>query len=611
MNVDKEFELAVKRFHDLAAQRKEILALPPEQALDRILTAPNPAALVHSFPEQDLHFLVHEIGPEDSLPLLAQAADRQWEYMVDVETWEKDRISLPDATRWLHLLHGADPMRFIRWFLKEKTEFIELYLFKTMEVRLREHDQDPGEFGQGFFTLDGTIYIRLFDDHPSVKRIMESGDPSGGSTPGDFTVHRRQEFLKAFLKNLADFDHPTYQKVIIEATHVTPSKIEEESLRFRNARLAEKGFLPFDEAVGVYQPLNPDQVQIAPKAPDPARLPGGALISPPRYPIGMLDADDVVARALMEIDEDGLPDDLQLEFATLCNRVASADGKPINNQEQLRTIVRKVGGFIRMGVDALVGAHAEMASDQGPAVSESQCAAMMRGRSLVDLFRVGWGRVLKLKWRTEKWLRTSWFKSAGLPLTFWDEVWTGVLGGLLIKKPLCFDDYQGGELYREFSGSQEIMAAQRVLDDVIAIDDLLSLMNISFDRPLSDYGFITYKNLLLTPWARHHLNHGEVKTGPTPLSLEEFTLFFKELFSDASGEVMEEGRTIRTIRTIRVEMKTAFLNWLSASTGLTGDEISERMGDVLETLFKEIEDELGRVSEANLDPRWIHLFLIE
>ncbi|MCP4690853.1 MAG: hypothetical protein GY859_22565 [Desulfobacterales bacterium] len=611
MDDDKEYKLAVKRFHDLAAQRDEILALPPERALDRILSAPNPAPLVHSFPEQDLHFLIHDIGPEDAVPLLGLASDRQWEYMVDVETWEKDKVSMPAATRWLHLLQGADPMRFINWFLKEKTEFVELYLYRSMEIRLREHDQDPADFGKGFFTLDGTLYIRLFDAHPAMTLITESTDGPDEEAPGDFLAHQRQEFIQTFLKNLAALDHPTYQKAVIETMHMIPSEIEEETLGMRNARLAEKGFLPFDEAVGVYQPLDPDQAPPERKTRPPVRTPGDALSSPPRYPTRMLDADDFVTRALMEMDADGIPDDLQLEFAVLCNRVASADGKAINNQEQLKKIVGKVSGFIRVGVDALVGAHGGAqggaAPDERATADASQCAAMMRGRPLADLFRVGWGRVLKLKWRTEKWLRTSWFKSAGLPLTFWDEAWTGVLGGLLIKKPLCFDNYKSGELYREFSATREINEARDVLDNVIAFDDLLSLMTPSFGRPLSDYGFITYKNLLLTPWARHLSTPGELETEPvlTPLRMEEFKRFFRDLFQDPTGETVGNGREIR------VEMKTSFLDWLAATTGLTGDEISGRMGGLLETLFEEIEDELGRVPEANLDPKWIHLFLIE
>ncbi len=41
------------RITELGQKRRAILALPPEQALERILSDPQPAALVHSFPEAD------------------------------------------------------------------------------------------------------------------------------------------------------------------------------------------------------------------------------------------------------------------------------------------------------------------------------------------------------------------------------------------------------------------------------------------------------------------------------------------------------------------------------------------------------------------------------
>ena len=61
-----------ERARELQKKRSAIRALPPEQALGRILSDPQPAALVHSFPESDFYLLVHDIGPEDALPLLAR-----------------------------------------------------------------------------------------------------------------------------------------------------------------------------------------------------------------------------------------------------------------------------------------------------------------------------------------------------------------------------------------------------------------------------------------------------------------------------------------------------------------------------------------------------------
>jgi hypothetical protein len=156
----------LQRVLQLQEKRRKLLSLAPEKAFDRILDDPQPAALVHSFPEQDFYLLVNEIGPDDSLPLLSLATNKQWEHIVDLETWQKDRLDLKAVTRWLSLLLDADPKRFFRWFLEEKLEFVELYLFRNIEVRIRDHDQDPSDFGDDYFTLDNTYYFKFIEMTP-------------------------------------------------------------------------------------------------------------------------------------------------------------------------------------------------------------------------------------------------------------------------------------------------------------------------------------------------------------------------------------------------------------------------------------------------------------
>ena len=89
------------RIRELQARRREIMALPSDEALARILSDPQPAALVHAFPESDFYILVHEIGPEDALPVLALASDRQWDHLVDLEGWARDRMEVTGATPYV------------------------------------------------------------------------------------------------------------------------------------------------------------------------------------------------------------------------------------------------------------------------------------------------------------------------------------------------------------------------------------------------------------------------------------------------------------------------------------------------------------------------------
>jgi len=96
--VDKK---ALERLHALQEKRQQLMGLEPKDAMERILQDPQPLPLVHSFPEQDLYFLIHDIGPQDTLPLLSLASDRQWEHIVDLEAWQKDQIDVKPVARWL------------------------------------------------------------------------------------------------------------------------------------------------------------------------------------------------------------------------------------------------------------------------------------------------------------------------------------------------------------------------------------------------------------------------------------------------------------------------------------------------------------------------------
>ena len=177
----------------------------------------------------------------------------------------------------------------------------------------------------------------------------------------------------------------------------------------------------------------------------------------------------------------------------------------------------------------------------------------------------------------------------------------GILGGLLVKKPLFYDNYKSGVLYREFASLEDIRQTEAVFNQVVAVDDLLSLMNIKLDSP-SRYGFLTFKNLLLTLWARHsrRLKGEKLKA----LTLKQFRPFFEKLLP---GRIDPDCQTAGKIPR---QMKTAFLNWLAAETGLKDYEISERLGRIFEDLFNEIESEYGQVATAEIDPRFVHLFLL-
>jgi hypothetical protein len=262
----------------------------------------------------------------------------------------------------------------------------------------------------------------------------------------------------------------------------------------------------------------------------------------------------------------------------------------LREKQALTKVVQKVGDYISIGLEKT---KADTHDDAPYAAAD-----LLQSHFLADIFRVGYGCALALKWKADKWQRTAWFSGQGLPLGFWGENWMGLLGGLLIKKPLYFNALASGPLYREFATLADIGQSETVLNTIVAFDDLLGLMNIEIG-PVQTQVFLTYQNLILTLWANHHLGLPQTGKAMSPLSLAQFQRFFRDLW-----------QTDTRPRRIGDSMRESFLGWLARRSGLATFEITERMSPALEQLFESIEQELGAVKTTDLDPRYIRMFLI-
>lgn len=573
----------LKKIRRLQAEKQEILSLPPEKALERILDAAEPAALVHSFSEQDFYFLIHDIGPEDALPIIGMASRRQWEFMFDMELWQRDRMDLSAAAHWIELLNRADPKSSIAWLVKNKTDLLEFFLFNNIEVLLREHDQEASEFAPDYFTLDNVFYVR---PHP-----LRFPPPDESTSGEDAATDPARDFIEKFVRALAEYDYVAYQHLLLEATSLIPAENEEDVYRLRSVRLAEKGFLPFDEAISVYRPLGAEEL-LQQKSKYIADDPGPELMAlVPVTTTSGIDPQNLFARALGAVNSETLLQQMHAEFATLCNQLVVADQKKIQDKKELQPIIVKASGYLSIGLQRL-----QSTGDDSENLNIEQMAQILERYPLIGIFQVGVRQVLKLKWRAEKWVAQSWFAGKGLALTFWGEDWLGVLGGLLLKKPLFFDNYLSGQMYREYGIMQDIEATSDILDSIIAFDNLLERLDIDL-LPVSSYRFLTYKNLLLTLWVRYERN---LAAKLVPLSISEFKPFFESLWTDEDTE-----------RKIKAQRKTDFLRWLSHQSGGELESLSRQYGQILENLFVEVEAEYAAVFPENLDPRYIHLFLME
>jgi len=560
-----------QRLIELKQLRKSLIKLSPEKAMDLILSCDRPLPLVHSIPEQDLLMLVQEIGEHDALPILEMASSKQWQYMIDIKVWKRDRLCMIETTKWLYLMMKAEPDRFIKWFLNDDPKFFYFYLYQNIDIIALQEDEDFSDLPNSFFTLDDVYYISISD-----YRLEEPLDRESNEL--------REELIVEFLKRLAEYDHKEYQKVLTNISSVMPAEFEEESFRLKNIQLESHGFLPFDEAIGIYHPISDSQFF---NSKTNTIVTSSSQVNTPQYPIQILKQDNYFYDALVLIESEETLSEIHLQFANLCNQIISADAISVSSQEILKNIVSKACGYIHIAIESLLD------SDDP---SSNNLREIVLNYPVKNLFQWGYSRVLKVKWKADSWYKNSFIKELGLSIDFWGEKCLGVLGGLMLKRPRYFSDFEHGELYREFQTMSEILKTEETLSQIMALDEIFSIFSVRI-HPVQGYQ-LTFHNVLLTLFARHILS---MTNALDPIPLSAFKPFYESLWPPDTNPPYDY---------IQLSIKESFMGWFSDQTRFDKQYIYSRFGIILEQLFDEILSELGNVSFHSLDPQFVSLFLL-
>ncbi|MCK5348318.1 MAG: hypothetical protein KAJ25_02960, partial [Desulfobacula sp.] len=332
----------------LRAVRHEILVSDSEKALELILDAPSPATMVQSFPDQDLYYLMHKIGPSDFIPVLSIATSEQWEYILDVEAWDNDRIDLEYMTKTFDLLFQADPKRLLRWVIKEKPDYFEFYLFKNMEIKIREHDEPPPSDFDDYITIDDKFYFRF----PGKPLITDETIDEDLPKPRD--NQEAWELIEKMVKAVAQMDLSVFHGLLTETKAVLPAEVEEEQFRLKSLRLAEKGFLPTHEAIGIYQPT---QLSSLRKRPDNSLFKQEQfdpdIPLPPQFFSGFIEGDDLFVKSLKFFDPEVILH-LESELAALINKIISADKIKIQSRKILEKAIKKACAYLNLGLEVIL-----------------------------------------------------------------------------------------------------------------------------------------------------------------------------------------------------------------------------------------------------------------
>lgn len=541
---------------------RQIHSSPGKAVLERIMEHSHPRALVERLPSEDFFWLVKKIGEDDSIPLLAVASPDQWQYLLDLEVWEKDQPDIDYIGEWLQRLLHADSRRLIRWLFGEGEEFVSYYLSKNLEVVVKT-EEEADDFTAGFFSLDGALFIR-------------------------FTRGRHEEAIEELLRAMAEEDYPRYQNLLLGIAGVIAAETEEDLYRLRNVRLAEHGFLPFDEALAVYAPLSPDTTRTTEQS---AALPGAleGREEPPVLPaliVSQTPPDTVLAKVMCGVRDRALADRLQLGFAVLCNRILAAEGVAVHDLEVLVRVCQRAASYLNLALETLCGDDLAGAEQ------------LLRHNELVAVFRAGFGLALSLRKEAARWLKTSWFQAQGLDYFFWGEEWGACLTGLMRKRPVAFLGSRSGKgTYEDFSGRDELARCRALLQWIMEMDALVRAMAeaLPLDAEVLKARSLSVQQVLLTCWAK-----APKEGAPTfgALTLEEVREFFRRVRGKSLTPPFRMGgdkeRFVRTVAHYLPEGKPSLA-------------LEEALG----AIWKECEEEYAWVKIEDLDERMLRLFWVK
>ena len=113
---------------------REFDSLSGGEILERILNEKNPRKVVEEFPAGDFFWLIKKIGSDDSLALLELATPDQWQYILDMEIWDRDEINTGETLSWLRRRFETDSRKTVAWLLDEGSALTYYILQKSIEV---------------------------------------------------------------------------------------------------------------------------------------------------------------------------------------------------------------------------------------------------------------------------------------------------------------------------------------------------------------------------------------------------------------------------------------------------------------------------------------------
>jgi len=564
----------------LSEDRKEAYkvfnSLPIEGQLDIILRArgkerlrclflsESPERLIQQLPELEVFLTVKEVGERDALDLISLTTPDQFQYLLDLEFWKKDRLDPEKILQWMEILLESGENKVSQFIQSADPEFIALLLKKFLHVTTLE-----GEYLEGMdkippYTLDHYYFVV-------------------------FKGKRTREIFQPFLQILYRMDTEGYRRLMDSLIVGLESELEETGYRLRNGRLADHGFPDLEEALEIYRFVNPDSLIVEKKS-APVMDRGELDREGSVFYLTFQNEGPFLSSIFSQVDDPHERDRLRQEIAVLCNKAVIAEAIDLSNIAAFERVVKKVYHYLNLGLQYL--------SEE----REEKATGILRSLPIQRLFQCGVSTTLLLRRKGNSILKGPWFSGDQENLTFLDPPHLEKFEGILKRRPGI---YRNGTL-EDFKNLQDLKEVQTFLEFVETIANTLGERLHISPRDLKDLDLtgchpeewrgITFSTIFLTALANQVLK-----------GIFQFEAIGKARLKDLFSRIFEKDEQGKGI--VKMETRKGLREWLDS---IDGEENKRQhlhaFGDFCLDL---IEEQYGRIPrEEEIDPRFVKGLLI-
>ncbi len=420
----------------------ELMRLPAKRRVELIVGRPDARSVIAALDANDFFYTVLDIGPDDSLPVLALAGLEQLNHLFDIEWWRKDTLQPAKALAWMDRLWRAGGPNLLEWLSTADFELLVSLLKHWITVDTAPDDIDLLEAAEN-------LPVKTLDD----LYFWESRYP------------QYDDLINHMLTTIFEVNYGFFKELLNSVLNLSTPEVEETAYHFHRARLADHAVPDFYDAMEIYRAIGPDEFgsKIIPES-------EGDVEPRPSFALALLSEGDLFGRVVRRIEDPGLTETLQMEMAALANKVIVADQLRPDNAEALRGAVEKTLAYLNLGLELRSGANVEKAS------------AIVRDNFLEHLFRLAQAEVSRIRGRLREMVASGWLSQCPTGIKFLDSEWGDAADELLSRTPRILKSFPGESesaplpSYDFFRTPRDLDRGNHIVDMIAAAGEIYRLL---------------------------------------------------------------------------------------------------------------------------------------